>query len=423
MTAKTENVLVVGAGFAGLMVAWRASQHGRRVRLVAKGWGATHWHSGCIDILGYWGETPGKSSALVAHPAATVATLIAAQPQHPYAYVGLSRLQAMVEAVQALTTAVGYPMLGSLDKNWLLPSAVGTFRPTCLAPATMIAGDLSSQAPMLLVGFKQFTDFFANVPADNLSQQGIPARHITLDLPSLAQRHITTAVVLAQLMEQPAFQAELVQALKPQLGDAARVGFPAVLGLDRATAVHQSLQEQLGCPIFEIPGLPPSVPGMRLQRIFRAAIEKEGGQVYEGMEVIQHQATEERITAVFTEAAGRPQPHRAQQYVLATGGILGGGIQADHLGVVRELLFNLPLHAPENRLEWFQREFLDPSGHPIYRSGVMVNPQFQPVDADGRLPYANVWVAGTTLAHCDPIRERSFEGIALSTGFAVGEML
>ncbi|MBX3061164.1 MAG: glycerol-3-phosphate dehydrogenase subunit GlpB, partial [Anaerolineae bacterium] len=395
-----------------------ASQRGKGVRLIAKGWGATHWHAGCVDVLGYW---PVESDTAVTNPAATLPDLLAANPQHPYALVGPAQLETALDGLKQLCADAGYPLLGSLDKNWRLPTAVGAARPTCLAPATMTAGDLDDHAPMLLVGFKQLPDFFANVAADNLAQQGIPARHVTLDLPALAARNFTTAVQLARFMQQSDFRAAVAQAVKSHLGDAARVGLPAVLGLEEATAVHQDMQAQLGRPVFEIPGLPPSVAGIRLHRILKAAIEKNGGRVYDGMEAIGFTADGGRVTAVHTETSGRPRQHRYERVVLATGGILGGGIVTNHAGEVCEVVFKLPLRHPENRLEWFRRDFLDKQGHPIYRAGVSVNEQFQPMN--GRVVYQNLYAAGNTLAGADSIIERSFDGVALATGYVVGNLV
>ncbi|MCI0477432.1 MAG: hypothetical protein L0Y55_14395, partial [Anaerolineales bacterium] len=79
---------------------------------------------------------------------------------------------------------------------------------------------------------------------------------------------------------------------------------------------------------------------------------------------------------------------------------------------------NLPLITPRDRGEWFRARFFDPAGHPIFRAGVAVNREFQPVDTRGERTYTNVWAAGNLLAHCDPILERSLEGIALATGSA-----
>lgn len=416
--ATQNDVLIIGAGLAGLTAAWQASQAGKRVRLIAKGWGATHWHSGCIDVLGYY---PVDTEEAVSALGEQVAALTAVSPQHPYALAGMEQIEAALKAVQTLCAEANYPLLGSLDKNWLLPSAVGTFRPTCLAPEMMTAGDLTSKAPMLLVGFEQITDFYPNVAAANLSEQGILARHVMLNLPTLAQRNFTTNVILARMLEQPDFQAELVQALKPHLGDAERIGFPAMLGIRQATAVRQDLERQLGRPVFEIPGLPPSVAGMRLHFILKAAIEANGGTVYDGMEAIGAEKEDGRVTAVFSETSSRPRAHRYQNYVLATGGIMGGGIVTNHAGEAREVVFDLPVKAPENRIDWFRREFLHPQGHPIYQAGVTVNEQMQPVNHGAQPLYENVYVAGTTLAHCEAIRERSFEGIALITGYVAGQ--
>jgi glycerol-3-phosphate dehydrogenase subunit B len=419
MEARNE-VLVLGAGLAGLTAAWQASARGKKVRLISKGWGATHWHAGCVDVLGYW---PVEAEQSVKNPGREIAQLLEANPDHPYGHIELEKLSEALQALQSLCAAAGYPLEGSLDKNWRLPSTVGTARPTCLAPATMIAGDLESKEPMLLVGFKQFVDFYPKVAADNLSELGIPARDVVLDLPELAQRHGTTGVVLAQMMEQAMFQAQVVKAIQPHLGDAARVGFPAVLGTQQASAVHRALQEQLERPVFEIPGLPPSVPGIRLHHILKHAIERNGGRVFDGMEAVGAETQNGQVTAIYTETAARNRAHRYQQYVLATGGILGGGITADHDGQVREVIFDLPLDIPKSQLDWFQRDFMDPEGHPIYRSGVVVDKSLRPIDGDKQVLYENLYAAGTTLAGCEAIRERSFDGVALATGYAVGNLV
>ena len=418
---STQNdVLVVGAGLAGLTAVWQLASHGKKVRLVSKGWGATHWHSGCIDVLGYY---PVDDPEPVESAGVTLAKLIADQPEHPYALVSIAGVEAALKAFQALCAEAGYPLHGSLDKNWLLPSAVGTFRPTCLAPETMIAGDLRRDDPMLVVGIKQLVDFYPNIIAENLVKQGVDADHLMVDLPPLAQRNFNTPIIIGSKMEEASFRAELVRQIKPKLGGARRVGLPAILGRLPSLAIKNDLEQQLGLPVFEIPGLPPSLPGIRLHTILVQAIERAGGRIYHGLEGVGIESDGGRVTAVLTEAAARNKPHRFNKYVVATGGILGGGIVTNHEGQAREVVFDLPVTVPNSRLDWFEQDFMDPKGHPVYRAGLAVNEQFQPLNGGSQPIYENVYAAGTTLSHSEVIRERSFEGVALATGFAVGNLL
>ncbi len=419
MSTKND-VLVVGAGLAGLTAVWQLATQQKKARLVSKGWGATHWHSGCIDVLGYY---PIDESQPVESPGVTLAKLIADQPEHPYALVGVAGVEEALTMFQTLCAEAGYPLHGSLDKNWLLPSAVGTFRPTCLAPETMIAGDLRRDDPMLIVGIKQLVDFYPNIVAENLVKQGVEAAHLMLDMPKLAQRNFNTPVSIGSMMEQPSFRSDLVRFIKPKLGKAKRVGLPAVLGRYPSLTIKNDLEKQLGVPVFEIPGLPPSLPGLRLHAILLQAIERAGGRVYHGLEGVGIESEEGMVTAVFTEAAGRPKPHRFARYVVATGGILGGGIVTRQDGSAHELVFDLPVALPESRQDWFEQDFMDAKGHPVYRAGLTVNAQFQPVNGGSQPVYGNVYAAGTTLGHSEVIRERSFEGVALATGFAVGNLL
>ena len=121
------------------------------------------------------------------------------------------------------------------------------------------------------------------------------------------------------------------------------------------------------------------------------------------------------MEGIYTEAAARPILHIAQNYILATGGILGGGIYTNHAGAVYDTIFDLPIQAPSEMADWLGREFLHPDGHPIFGAGVITSEKFQ-------TKYENLFAIGGALGG-DFVRERSLEGVALVSGFRVGEVL
>ena len=141
-----------------------------------------------------------------------------------------------------------------------------------------------------------------------------------------------------------------------------------------------------------------------------------------GMEVIGFHVENGAIRWVETSTSARPLKHAAAGFVLATGGVLGGGFQSDHHGRFWETIFNLPLSVPQDRSQWFRPLFMDPEGQPVFRGGVTVNSQFQPLDGRGGVVYRNLWAAGGLLAGADALQEHSREGIALATGVAAGEL-
>jgi len=421
---KGDDVIVIGAGLSGLAAAWQASKNGLRTKVITKGWGATHWGSGCIDVLGYY---PISAKKPITNPADEINNLIKENKNHPITLIGLKKLEEAVVAFQELCQTSGYPLSGSLGNNWLLPSAIGAVRPTCLAPATMLAGDLHTKEPMLLIGIEGYHDFFPHLAASNLMAQGFEARAVIIDLPSFRMRRRLDTITLAKLFDQKDFRAEFAEALKPYLGNAPRVGLPAVLGVKNPLEALRDLESSLGRRIFEIPGLPPSVPGMRLHNLLVDAIQKAGGRVENGMEVMtfsgEQIANRGHIEAVRTEAAARSISHFAKEFILATGGILGDGIKTISIGYAQESVFDLPIANCSTQGEWFQRGFFAAEGHSIFRAGIVVDRGFRPANVDGGVIYDNLSVIGSALAHSDTIRERSLEGVALGTGFAVGGRL
>jgi glycerol-3-phosphate dehydrogenase subunit B len=420
LQSHLSDTIVIGAGLAGLITAWRAGIKRRKIDLIAKGWGVTYWNTGCIDIFGY---QPPDYLKMVDSPLEFLEKFATSNPGHPYALAGLTALENAVQEFQTLCQEANYPYHGALDTNIQLPTSLGTLRPSCLVPETMIAGNMADRTPMLIVGFNGFLDFFPTLIADNLIAQGILAREIVLDLPILRNRKFLTAMVLARLFDNPEFRQEVIDALKPKLGNVGRIGFPAVLGLMNPMNVMAHLQSSLGLPVFEIPGLPPSIPSIRLHNLLVSAIEQNHGTISNGMSVSQVSSEGKLLQTIWSEAASRLKPHDANTYVLATGGILGGGIIANNNGYAQETIFGLPLYVPEYPSEWMRAEFLSDEGHPLFRIGVRTDSRFQPVDKMNERIYENLYAVGGILGNCDPIRERSLEGIALTTGFTVGEAL
>ncbi len=411
------DLIVVGAGLAGLFAAYTAAQSGLKVKVMARGLGAMHWGAGTVGVLGYYPD----ARTAVAHPLQVVEALAATEPAHPYALLETGELQGALVGFLALAEALGLPYAGAdgAGENLWLPSPAGAARPAFLAPQAQLAGALKPGAPALLVvGWRGMRDYYPTLIADNLSRQGYPARAAFLPMDLVTGRRDASTVHLALELDRPARRAALASALKALVRPGEHVGLPAVLGLEAHGAAWAELTAQVEAPVFEIPTLPPSVPGMRLTNALRRRLAAMGVRVELNSEIIGFGAEAGRVAWLETETSARPLRHRAGHYLLATGGILGGGIATDHTGAVWETVFGLPVSAPQERGDWLRTSALDPAGQPIYRAGVQVNRQFQPVDAGAAPVYANVWAAGALLAHADPIRERSLEGIALATAAA-----
>jgi len=80
------DVVVVGAGPAGLASATRLAEAGRQVLLLARGNGFTHWGAGSVDVLGRVGGEP------VERPLEAIDRL----PEgHPYHLVGQAAVRDM----------------------------------------------------------------------------------------------------------------------------------------------------------------------------------------------------------------------------------------------------------------------------------------------------------------------------------------
>jgi glycerol-3-phosphate dehydrogenase subunit B len=405
------DVVVIGAGTAGLVAGARLAQAGARVCVIAKGIGSTHLSPATIDVLGYGPERVTKKLGK------SLSELISARPDHPYALVGS---ETIAEAIGWFAQTVadgplpGYAYTGNPERNLLFPSALGGLRPSALVPSTMAAGDSAQLGRVCIVGTPALRDFHASLCAANLTTAGIEARAVNLELK--LDRADANALGIARRFDDARWRAQFAAELSPALRAEEHVGLPAMLGLRDPHGVLVDLEQRLGRRVFEIPTLPPSVPGIRLYEILRSALRAAGGRLVLGPEVVTHRRDGDRVVSVSAGSAGRDVSYAAPWFVLAAGGFASGAIELDSHWVTHERVLGLPLRGlPDTGEPRFAGNYLDEQ--PMARVGVAVDGELRAEGVD------NVVVAGAALPGAVPWREHSGEGIALASGYRAAQVV
>jgi len=407
----THDVVVVGAGMAGMSAAVRMAEGGLSVLVVAKGHGSTHLAPATIDVLGY---TPER----VDSPAAALPAFIETRPDHPYAKLSVADVSESVDWFKGQIDGPRY--VGDVNSNLLLPSAAGAARPSAVVSETMAGGDLRSGGTMLICGFDALKDFYPALAADNLragaaadGRPRIDARGVVLSPPVGGEADVG-GLAFARHFEDAEFRKAVIAGAAKELEGEDAVGFPAVLGLSDARTVWGELQDGLGRPVFEIPTLPPSVPGIRVFTALHDRLRRAGGRLVMGVRAQHANVARGRVQAVVVGAAARDVAYSARWFVVATGGFASGGIEIDSYGEARETVFGLPLSGiPDPGEPRFSPIYLD--DHPLGAAGVRTDEALRPVDADGQVVHDNLFAVGAVLGGAEPWREKSGEGISLST--------
>ena len=412
------DVVVLGAGMSGLVAAVRLAEAGLRVVTVAKGYGSLRLSPATIDILGYRPEP-------VQSPADELPGFAEAHPGHPYALISPALL---AESVQWLKEHVDtYAYVGDPSTNMLLPTAIGVPRPSAVVPETMAGGDVRDIGPVAIAGLGVLKDFHAALAAENLQAattaygRTTQARPVLLSPPTDGQADVG-AVGLARMFEDAAFRSAVAAELRAAVREDEVVGLPAVLGMDQARLVWTDLQQAVGRPVFEIPtAVPPSVPGLRLARALQDRLRRAGGRFVLGAMATGPELRDGKLAGVRIRSSARVMPRLCRWVVLATGGLASGGIEVDTAGTAREQALGLPVHAPGPDQAGFLPGYLDE--HPMETVGLRVDATLRPVGPDGDPVYPNVYAAGAVIGGARPWREKSGDGISLSTGYLAAEAI
>src|SRR5215218_1797646 len=403
------DVVVVGAGPAGLATATRLAEAGRQVLVLARGNGFTHWGAGAVDVLGRVG------GERVERPLEAAGRL---PDDHPYRLAGEAALRGGLDWFARFAADAGLVHAGDPERNRGQVTALGGLRPTCLLPEPA-AGPLRGR--VAVVNFEGFRDFSAALCAAGLRRAGVDAVPATAPLPPWDHARYFTAVELARAIDDDGFRRRLAPGLAQAAAGAAVAVVPAVLGVSTGHAAWADLERQAGVPLVEAATVPPSIPGLRLFAAYRARLDALGVRWQFGFPAVGVEWDGDRVTTVRSEGASRVLATRCQELVLATGGVAGHGIEANRDGTLAEVVAGLPVEGFPDRMAFVGDRFL--GEHPLGAAGVRVDAELRPVHASGSPVHPNVRCVGGLLAGHDPTVEGSREGVALATATRAAALL
>jgi glycerol-3-phosphate dehydrogenase subunit B len=392
------DTVVCGVGLAGLTAALYSLSRGKSTAVVAQGESSLYYVSGYLDLCGNASD-----------PMDAMNELVGANPGHPYALAGNDEKNEALEFFVNQTGDIdGYTIPGDRS-NRLVPTCTGDTRYTYLLPG---GGDwerlTDPGARVLAVGFADYRDFSVRLMADSLSRKGF--RWTAVEIESGCPRINQTSIDLASYLDDA--YPDLVEKLGVVVKDCDCLVFPAVLGFRKHPIIADKIRETYQVPVFEVPALPPSLPGLRLSRNLISRFRRLGGDLFAGYPVTSATCAGDRCLSVVVDTPGRPQVLEGENFILATGGIIGDGIAVDRDGM-RETVFGLPVAVAGGVTDG--RLFF--RGQDYARSGIRVNVDLRPIEADGKTIYDNVFCAGRVLAGYDPFTEHDGAGVAIITGY------
>ncbi|MFM5556634.1 glycerol-3-phosphate dehydrogenase subunit GlpB [Aeromonas rivipollensis] len=419
------DTIVIGGGMAGLSAALRLAEAGQKTLLMASGQSALHFSSGSVDLL----ESEGD-------PRAALSAFMAAHSDHPYSKVGLTNIEASLADLQRHCHEQGLPLFRQ-ERNHQRLTPIGTLKSTWLSPETCACvTDAPIPDALLLATLEGFRDFHPALAAANLATHARFAhcRILTgeIRLPQLAafsrNPHEFRSADIARLFDkQQHDKQDLLTDLAREIGRMVKecgepgcrhIVLPACLSLGLVGPRLAELETRTGCTIKEVATMPPSLIGMRMQEALKRRFLTLGGTFLTSERVLGARYDGDRVIGVHSQN-GDDQLFEADHFVLASGSFFSRGLES-RLGGIREPIFDADVLSLPERDAWAGRRLFD--HHPFMGFGVKTDDQLRVLR--GGKPLANLYGAGSVLAHYDPVREGSGSGVAVATGWqAAGHIL
>lgn len=421
------DCIIIGGGISGLTCGIKCAKEGLRCAIISSGMSALHFSSGSIDLLGSH-----SGQDVIKEPYNELDRFIEEHPEHPYAKCGQDTIKDAFSFFQAEVKSQGLDLFSNEEKNHFHVTPAGTLKTTFFSQQSVfnkkIRNAFFKQPKIAIITIDGFRDFHPVVGRSNLKKNRLfkDCEVVTgsIALPGLKfnpkNPHEFRSIDICRIFDSHSDLKKVASLITSVAGDSNIVGIPAVLGLKNFKAIIGTLRKKAGYIIYEIPTLPPSILGIRLDNALKNRYAELGGVFIAGDRVTGGKITNGTLEYVQTENHPETQLY-ADSYVLCTGSFFSGGLTStvDH---IQEPVFDLALDYVKGRENWRGQSFFNPQSHPFFLFGVKTNDFFNPYISSGEM-IENLFCTGAVLSHYDPVKEGTGSGVAISTGYLAGEQI
>lgn len=410
---RHSDILVVGAGMAGLMAAVTAAKSGLSVSVLSEGAGVISIGSGAVDFLGY---VNGKK--ITDNPFNHLNEL---DKNHPYNIIGAENIKNAFASLIEISTSNGYEIkMNDEGLNQTAISIAGTTKPTYICSESNNASRILKAKKILFAGVEYLKDAQPALAVKQAKQYKVFAdaelESTILKSPFGKTHRVLNSLDLARYVDKEEGFNWLKSELVRVSGGFDAVIIPPICGTVNYTKSFKELQN-LGFILVEAVSIPPGVGGYRLRNALISEAKKLDIKFIENCNV-QRAVIEngkcKSLVALHNNIAGALETeYSADKFIIATGGVIGGGI-ASTPDKVYEKIFNIEIKSPASVEERSDKNVF--GSHIFTKFGVNVNNKLQAIDSSGSPLYDNVFFAGNTLSDYDFPTEKSGYGVACSTG-------
>lgn len=421
------DCIIIGAGVAGLTAGIRCAKEGLHTAIISSGMSALHFSSGSIDLLGY------RDNTVVYKPFEAIDQLTGTIAQHPYTKCGKPLIIEALLFFKQECELQGLFLFDNGNLNHFHVTTLGTLKPTYFSQRSVFNEEVYSRfkamKKIVIINFEGYRDFHPQLAAAQLSKHALFANcdivAKQIEMPQLQDDgkhpHEFRSVDIARIFEKEDNIEKIADVIRLAADDADFVVMPAVMGITNFNQIHNKLQSRTRLLVYEVPTLPPSILGMRIDNALKSRFAELGGVYIAGDKVVRADITDDVVNAIYTNS--HPEnPMEAQCYILSTGSFFSGGLVSEFNNMY-EPIFKLKLHHEPERNKWYNQNFFHRDSHGFLQYGVLTDESLHPYDSNNNI-IQNLYCSGAIMAHYNPIKEGCGSGVAISTGYkAAGQIV
>ncbi len=412
------DTIIIGGGLSGLISGIYLSQRGQRCVIISSGQSALHFSSGSFDLLN---NLPDGTS--VQKPLDAISELVKQAPTHPYAKLGETKFKELAQQAEEFFKNAGISTQGDHEENHYRVTPMGTLKPTWLTLKNLLISENEKCLPIQHPGIFNITgflDFYTRFIADEFLKMGAKCSIHSINFPALEnlRKNPTEmrSVNIARVFDKQENIKELARILKAESGDCDSIILPAITGLNREDVVDY-LRKEINKPIYLLPTLPPSVPGIHTQQKLRSVFQQNGGVFMLGDNVLRADIKGNRISQIYSFNHG-DIPFVGQNFILATGSYFSQGLIAS-TEKIYEPIFDLDVTFTPNRTQWYNSDVFDTQ--PYQSFGIKTDSTFR-CTREGKI-FENLYAAGAILEGFNPLKEGCGAGVSILSAMYIAEQI